>query len=240
MAIATPPTKQSLAPTPPPATPSPPSLKRSWWQRRGTFQKILIVVGAIILALIVIGSLTNKSGQPQAASTAATQPATAAPSATASKPATAIVPSKPAASKPAATAPASAARSGTAVGQAMRNGAGQTVTVSSFTLNVPIANEFEQPSAGNQCVSVNLALVNGDSSPWSLPLYEMAIVDANGQTHSQAIGTCGGGGSSIDSLVPKGRASSTLLFEAPTAGALTFMWTPSALNPNSNYQTPLK
>jgi hypothetical protein len=122
----------------------------------------------------------------------------------------------------------------------MKNDAGQTVTVASFQRNVAVANEFEQPTAGNECVSVSLTLVNGASTPWTLPLFEMAIVDANGQSHSQAIGTCGGSGASIDSLVPNGHASSTLLFEVPKGTTLAFTWTPSVLNPNSNYQTALK
>jgi hypothetical protein len=180
----------------------------------------MIVLGAIIVAIIVISSL-NKS-TPQATTSSTGQPAASgAPSA-------------------AASAAPSAASSVKAVGQAMKNDAGQTVTVSSFKLNVPVTNQFEQPATGNQCVSVNMALFNGDSSPWSLPLFEMAIVDANGQSHSQAIATCGGGATSIDSLIPNGRANTSLLFEVPTSGALEFTWTPSALNPNSNYQTALK
>jgi hypothetical protein len=127
-----------------------------------------------------------------------------------------------------------------AVGQPMKNDAGQTVTVASFQRNVAVTNQFEQPTAGNECVSVNLTLVNGGSIKWTLPLFEMAIVDANGQSHSQAIGTCGGSGTSIDSLIPTGHANATLLFEVPKGSTLAFTWTPNALNPNSNYQTALK
>jgi hypothetical protein len=135
---------------------------------------------------------------------------------------------------------ASATHSVAAVGQPMKNDAGQSVTVVSFKRNVTVTNQFEQPSPGDECVSVSLTLLNGASTPWSIPLYEMAVVDANGQSHTEAAVTCGGGTASISSLIPNGHANATLLFDVPKDSAITFTWTPSALNPNSNYQTALK
>ena len=83
MAIATPPTPPQTLPTPapeqllPPTPPSPPQIPptptRSWWQQRSRFQKLLIVVGAVLLALFVIGRLN----QPAAPSAAKTSPSAA-------------------------------------------------------------------------------------------------------------------------------------------------------------------
>jgi hypothetical protein len=134
----------------------------------------------------------------------------------------------------------SAAHSVVAVGKPMKNDAGQSVTVASFQRNVAVTNQFEQPTAGNECVSVTLTLLNGSSTSWSLPLYEMAVVDANGQSYSEAAVTCGGGTASISSLIPNGHANATLFYDVPKGSTLTFTWTPSSLNPNSNYQTALK
>lgn len=39
---------------------------------------------------------------------------------------------------------------------------------------------------------------------------------------------------------PRGRASATLYFEVPLSGLLLLQWTPSALNPDSVYNTELK
>jgi hypothetical protein len=135
--------------------------------------------------------------------------------------------------------PAASARKPFAVGQAMTNDAHQSVTVTAFKRGVSTGNEFLTPAAGRECVQTDLALVNGDSTSWSLPLFEMAVVDANGQSYSASF-TCGGDSSTIQALIPKGKANTSIRFEVPTGGALLFTWTPSALNPNSTYQTDLK
>jgi len=139
----------------------------------------------------------------------------------------------------AAGSPAASARKPFAVGQTMTNDAHQSVTVVAFKRGVSTGNEFLQPSAGHECIQTDLALVNGDSTSWSFPLMEMAIVDANGQSYSSSF-NCGGDTSTIESLIPKGKANASLRFEVPTGSALIFTWTPSALNPNSTYQTDLK
>jgi nitrous oxide reductase accessory protein NosL len=125
-----------------------------------------------------------------------------------------------------------------AVGQTMTNGAKQTVTVVSFKRGVP-PDQYMTATAGQEGLQVNLSLVNGDSSPWTLPLYEIAVVDANGQSHSVDIGTYGTS-SSVDALVSGGKAQATMFFEVPVGSALLLTWTPSALNPNSTFQTALK
>jgi hypothetical protein len=126
-----------------------------------------------------------------------------------------------------------------AVGQTMTNGAHQTVTVTAFAQGVA-PSEFSTPSPGDQCISVQVALFNGDSSPWDLPLYELTAVDASGQSYDSYSSFDCPSGSSIDSLVPGGRAPATLYFEVPPSGRLLLQWTPSVLNPNSVYNTELK
>ncbi|MGC1405273.1 MAG: DUF4352 domain-containing protein [Candidatus Dormiibacterota bacterium] len=126
-----------------------------------------------------------------------------------------------------------------AVGKAMTNGAHQTVTVTAFTQGVA-ASAYSTPSAGDQCVSVQVALFNGDSSPWELPLYELTAVDASGQSYDSYSSLDCPSSDSIDSLVPGGHAAATLYFEVPLAGRLLLQWTPSALNPDSVYNTELK
>jgi hypothetical protein len=125
------------------------------------------------------------------------------------------------------------------VGQTMLNGAHQTVTVTAFTQGVT-PSEFSTPSPGDQCVSAQLQLFNGDSSPWDLPLYELTAVDASGQSYDSYSYLDCPSGTSIDSLVPGGRASATLYFEVPLAGKLILQWTPNSLNPTSVYNTELK
>ena len=128
-----------------------------------------------------------------------------------------------------------------AVGQTMTNGAHQTVTVSAYKGDSPPADPtFATPAAGNKCVAITAALFNGDSSPWTLPTSEFAIVDANGQTHNDYGSFACGNSSTIDSLVPNGKATANLFFEVPATGTLMFQWTPNALNANSTYDTKLQ
>jgi hypothetical protein len=126
-----------------------------------------------------------------------------------------------------------------AVGQAMTNGAHQKVTVTAFAQGVA-PSAYSTPSPGDQCVSVQVALLNGDSSPWELPLYELTVVDASGQSYDSYSSLDCPSSDSIDSLVPGGRAAATLYFEVPLSGRLLLQWTPSALNPDSVYNTELK
>jgi hypothetical protein len=126
-----------------------------------------------------------------------------------------------------------------AVGQTMTNGAHQTVTVTAFAQGVA-ASEFSTPSPGDQCVSVLVAVFNGDTSPWDLPLYELTAVDASGQSYDSYSSFDCPSSTSIDSLVPGGRAPATLYFEVPLSGKLLLQWTPSTLNPTSVYNTELK
>jgi hypothetical protein len=126
-----------------------------------------------------------------------------------------------------------------AVGQTMTNGAHQTVTVTAFAQGVA-ASEFSTPNPGDQCVSVQVKLVNGDSSPWDMPLFELAAVDASGQSYDSYSSFDCPSSTSVDSLVSGGHASATLYFEVPLSGRLILQWTPSALNATSVYNTELK
>jgi hypothetical protein len=85
-----------------------------------------------------------------------------------------------------------------------------------------------------------VALVNGDSSPWLLPLYELVAIDASGQSYDSYSSFDCPSSTSIDSLVHGGRASATLYFEVPLSGKLILQWTPNALNATSVYNTELK
>jgi hypothetical protein len=126
-----------------------------------------------------------------------------------------------------------------AVGKAMTNGAHQTVTVTAFAQGVA-PSAYSTPSPGDQCVSVQVALFNGDSSPWDLPLYELTVVDASGQSYDSYSSLDCPSSTSVDALVPGGRATATLYFEVPLSGKLILQWTPSALNATSVYNTELK
>ena len=126
-----------------------------------------------------------------------------------------------------------------AVGQSMTNGAHQKVTVTAFAQGVA-PSEFSTPSPGDQCVSVTVTLSNGDSLPWELPLYELTVVDAAGQSYDSYSSFDCPSSDSIDSLVPGGHATGTLYFEVPSSGRLLLQWTPNSLNATSNYNTELK
>jgi hypothetical protein len=121
----------------------------------------------------------------------------------------------------------------------MTNGAHQTVTVTTFAQGVP-PSQYSTPTTGDQCISVQVELFNGDSSPWDLPLYELTAVDASGQSYDSYSSLDCPSGSSIDSLVPGGHAPATLYFEVPLSGRLILQWTPSAFNATSVYNTELK
>ncbi len=126
-----------------------------------------------------------------------------------------------------------------AVGQTMTNGAHQTVTVTAFAQGVA-PSEFSTPNPGDQCISVTVTLSNGDSLPWDLPLYELTVVDAAGQSYDSYSSIDCTSSDSIDSLVPGGHATATVYFEVPSSGRLLLQWTPNSLNASSNYNTELK
>jgi hypothetical protein len=127
-----------------------------------------------------------------------------------------------------------------AVGQTMTNGAHQTVTVTAFAQGVAAASEFSTPSPADQCVSVQVKLVNGDSSPWDMRLSELTVVDASGQSYDSYSSFDCPSSTSVNSLVHGGSAAATLYFEVPLSGKLILQWTPTLLNATSVYNTELK
>src|SRR5438093_736523 len=68
-----------------------------------------------------------------------------------------------------------------AVGTAMKNTDGLSVTVVSFKRGFSTGNEFDAPKSGNEYVQVTFKFVNGSKSQWSSPLTELSLIDANGQ-----------------------------------------------------------
>lgn len=124
-----------------------------------------------------------------------------------------------------------------AVGQAMVASDGHSVTVLSFKRTYSTGNEFDVPKAGNEYVQVTYAVSNGASTEWSGPLYEVSVVDANGQKYSSGFVT---GQGHVDSLVAGGKAPSvTQVYEVPTGSALDVVWTPNMFE-STVFQTPLK
>ena len=189
--------------------------------RRRELYGLAVLVGAAALFLAGCGSTSQSTGNAGSSTTTAT-PGTTTSKATTPKP----------------TATPSGAKV-YAVGQTMTNGANQTVTVTAFAQGVA-ASELGTPNPGDQCVSVQMKLVNGDSSPWLLPLSELTAVDASGQSYDSYSSFDCPTSTSVDSLVHGGSASATLYFEVPLSGKLLLQWTPSALNATSVYNTELK
>jgi hypothetical protein len=126
-----------------------------------------------------------------------------------------------------------------ALGTAMKSKDGKSVTVTKFTPNFSTGNEFETPDPGKECVQVTLALSNGSSSEWSLPLSEIGVVDSTGQKYS-AFGSMNcGSGDNIDSIVAGGHANASLTFQVPANSPLNLTWVPNSLE-DQVYQAKLR
>jgi Domain of unknown function (DUF4352) len=126
-----------------------------------------------------------------------------------------------------------------ASGKPMKDSNGLSVTVTATIAKALDPAGFETVAPGKRCVGVTVAVVDGSSQEWLLPLSEISIVDATGQkyTTDNGVGTCLSS-STIDSLVAGGHASGSVYFEVPSAGALDVNWTPSDLS-GQVFQTPL-
>lgn len=122
------------------------------------------------------------------------------------------------------------------VGTAMTSDS-HSVTVTAFKRNYSSGNMFEKPAKGKECVRVSYALKNSSSNEWSDPLFEIAVVDANGQKYNASF-TCGPNGD-VSSLVAGGHASTTQLYEVTKGVALDVAWSPNLFD-SSVLQTPLK
>jgi hypothetical protein len=118
----------------------------------------------------------------------------------------------------------------------MKASDGRVVTVLTFKRGFSTGNEFEIPKPGNEYVQVTYALSNGSKSEWSQPLFEISLIDANGQKHQQTFVT---GQSSVDSLIAGGKAPSvTQVYEVPVGAAVDAAWTPNIFE-NTVLQTSL-
>ncbi|HUY24080.1 MAG TPA: DUF4352 domain-containing protein [Candidatus Saccharimonadales bacterium] len=150
------------------------------------------------------------------------------------------VPASGSASSPSPGATAKSSPSGPkiyAVGSPMTF-QGLSVTVLSFKLNYSTGNEFDVPAAGNEYVQVTYSLSNGSGSEWTEPLFDLSLVDANGQKYNSAFVTAGT--SSVDSLVAGGKApSATQVYEVPAGSVLDVVWTPNMFE-STTLQTALK
>jgi hypothetical protein len=121
----------------------------------------------------------------------------------------------------------------------MKYSDGRSVTVLAFKASFSTGNEFDVPAAGNQYVQVTFALTNGSSSEWTEPMFEIALIDANGQKYNSAF-VSAGESADVASLVAGGKAPSVNeVYEVPAASALDVAWTPDPFG-STVIQTPLK
>lgn len=231
MAIATPPTppqmlappgpEQALPPSPP-APASPPN--RSWWEQRSKFQKLLMVVGAILVALFVIGRL-NQPATPsatQASSSASQSTATTAPTATIA-PTASAVPTARAAPKATVLAPAACVAP-------CGNANGYTLTINSANRNAP-TDEFSKPEPGTHLVIVTMTFKNGSNDTQRPDSFCCRLTDSLGATRSEAFSIAPGCESwqGVDLAKGGSLGPKNMCFAAagdPNA-PLTLVWSPS-------------
>lgn len=101
------------------------------------------------------------------------------------------------------------------------------------------ASALESPPAGQECLKVDVKLINDASQEWLIPLSEMTLVDANGQKYQSdnGLATCATS-DNIDSLVTGGHAGAAMYFLVPSSGHLDFNWTPTLSG--VVFQSPLR
>jgi hypothetical protein len=124
-----------------------------------------------------------------------------------------------------------------AVGTAMKAGDGKSVTVLAFKRGFSTGNEFEAPKAGNEYVQVTYKLLNGSSTEWTEPLFELNLIDANGQKYTEAFVSVGE--DTVSSLAANGHADAVHdVYEVPTGLAIDVVWQPNLFE-TAVYQTTL-
>jgi hypothetical protein len=124
-----------------------------------------------------------------------------------------------------------------AVGTPMVSSTGKTVTVTAFKRNYSSGNSFEVPAAGKECVQVTFVLVNGSKTEWTLPTFELNVLDSNGQKYD--ISFICGQSDDISSLVAGGHATVNEVYEVPAGIALDATWKPNIFL-DAVFQTTLK
>ena len=124
-----------------------------------------------------------------------------------------------------------------AVGTEMKNSDGLSVTVLSFKRGFTTSNQFDAPKAGNEYVQVVYKLVNGSKHEWSSPLFELSLIDANGQKYNEAFVT--EGEDSVASLAAGGHADAVHdVYEVPKGLAIDVVWKPNLFE-STVFQTTL-
>ena len=124
-----------------------------------------------------------------------------------------------------------------AVGHTMKYSDGRSVTVVSFKRGFSTGNEFDTPNAGDEYVQVTYSLVNGSSSEWTEPLFELSLVDSNGQKYQEA--SVSAGDDTVDSLVAGGHADAVRqVYEVPQGIGVDAVWQPNMFE-STVYQTKL-
>lgn len=124
-----------------------------------------------------------------------------------------------------------------AVGTAMKNSDGLSVTVLSFKRGFTTGNEFDAAKTGNELVQVTFKLMNGSKQEWTEPLLELTLIDANGQKYNEAFVSAGE--DSVASLAAGGHADAVHdVYEVPKGLAIDVVWTPNLFE-TTTYQTTL-
>ena len=125
-----------------------------------------------------------------------------------------------------------------AVGQPMKASDGHTVTVLSFKRNFSTGDTFDVPKAGREFVQVTYTLVNGSTTEWSGPLFELNLIDSNGQKYQSTFVTTGS--DDVSSIAAGGHVpTASQVYEVPSGGSLDVVWTPNLFE-STTYQTALK
>lgn len=105
----------------------------------------------------------------------------------------------------------------------MKSSDGRVVTVLAFKGNFNSGNMFDAPKQGKEYVQVVYSLLNGSKAEWSLPLFEIKVIDANGQKYDSAF--VSNGNDHVDSLVAGGKVpSASQVYEVPVGSALDAAW----------------
>lgn len=124
------------------------------------------------------------------------------------------------------------------LGTPMRARDGKQMTVVAFGLAPPSGNEFETPSPGRQCVQATLALVNGSTVEWMLPIFDLGVVDASGQKYDATSFNCLRT-DDVQSIVARGRVTARARFEVPRGSSLNLSWVPNPFE-TEVHQTKLR
>ncbi len=120
--------------------------------------------------------------------------------------------------------PSSGPPKAVAAGKPMKADNGEQVTVVGFNATFSTGNPFDDPGAGKQFVQVAYTLVNGSSTEWSLPLFELKLIDSNGVKYVEAL--VSSGEDSVDSLAAGGHVTAHVVYAVAKGLHLNVAWQP--------------